>query len=107
MTLTEAKQLVSKYGRNSKMNVIYNESPLKVINGNKLEVNYLPSNIENGSWSPELEEYVEKHKAEVIEYFQAQEVIFQHSLEEYLQKHRAVLRPNSEANKLGKKTGEK
>ena len=102
MTLTEAKQLVSKYGRNSKMNVIYNESPLKLVNGNKLTVNYLPSNIDDGSWSPELEEYVIEHKAAIIEYFQAQEVIFQHSLAEYLRVHRAVLRPNSEANKLGK-----
>ena len=107
MTLTTAQQIVSKYGRNSKMNVIYNESPLKVINGNKLTVNYLPSNIDDGSWSQQLEEYVETHKAEVIEYFQAQEVIFQHGLKEYLRKHRAVLRPNSAENKLGKKAGEK
>ena len=86
MTLTEAKQLVSKYGRNSKMNVIYNESPLKLVNG-KLVVNYLPSNIEAGSWSPELEEYVKTHKAEVIKYFQAREIVFQDSLKAYDRKH--------------------
>lgn len=86
MTLTEAKQLVSKYGRNSKMNVIYNESPLKLVNG-KLVVNYLPSNIEDGSWSPELEEYVKTHKAEVIKYFQAREIVFQDSLKAYDRKH--------------------
>ena len=107
MTLKTAQQIVSKYGRNSKMSIIYNESPLKVINGNKLTVNYLPSNIEDGSWSPELEEYVKTNKAAIIEYFKAMEVIFQHGLKEYLQKHRAVLRPNSEANRLGKKAAKK
>ena len=103
MTLTTAQQIVSKYGRNSKINVIYNDAPLKLVNG-KLVVNYLPSNIEDGSWSQQFEEYTEKHKTEIIEYFQAQEVIFQHGLKEYLRKHRAVLRPNSEKNKLGKKS---
>ena len=107
MDIKTAKQIVSKYGRNSKMSILYNYAPLKVINGNKLTVNYLPSNIEDGSWSPELEEYTEKHKNEIIEYFNAREVIFQHGLKEYLRKHRAVLRPNSAENKLGKKAGEK
>ena len=107
MDLETAQQIVSKYGRNSKMSILYNESPLKVINGNKLEVNYLPSNLTDGSWSPELEEYVKTNKAAIIEYFKAREIVFQHSLAEYLRVHRAVLRPNSEANKLGKKAGEK
>ena len=107
MDIKTAKQIVSKYGRNSKMSILYNYAPLKVINGNKLEVNYLPSNLTDGSWSPELEEYVKTNKAAIIEYFNAQEIIFQHGLKEYLRKHRAVLRPNSEANKLGKKAGEK
>ena len=106
MTLTTAQQIVSKYNRNSKMSILYNESPLKLLNG-KLTVNYLPSNIEDGSWSQQLEEYTKTHKVEIIEYFKAQEVIFQHGLKEYLHEHRAVLRPNSEKNKLGKKAGEK
>ena len=87
MDITTAKQIVSKYGRNSKMSILYNESPLKVINGNKLEVNYLPSNLTDGSWSPELEEYVKTHKAAIIEYFQAQEVIFHDSLAKYDKQH--------------------
>ena len=107
MDLETAKQIVSKYGRNSKISILYNYAPLKVINGNKLTVNYLPSNIDDGSWSQQLEEYVETHKAEVIEYFKAMEVIFQDRLKEYLRVHRAVLRPNSAENKLGKKAGEK
>lgn len=106
MTLTEAQQIISKYCRNSKMSILYNDSPLKLVNG-KLTVNYLPSNIEDGSWSSQLEEYTLEHKHEIIDYFQAQEVIFEHSLAEYNRKHRAVLRPNSENNKLGKKAGEK
>ena len=106
MDLKAAQQIIKKYGRNSKMSILYNESPLKLIN-EKLTVNYLQSNIEDGSWSPKWEEYIMDHKAEIIQYFQAQEVIFQHGLAEYLSKHRAVLRPNSEKNKLGKKAGEK
>lgn len=107
MTLTEAQQIVAKYKRNSLISILYNEAPIKIINDNKLEVNYLDSNINDGSWSPKWEDYIIKHKAEIIEYFKAQEVIFQHGLKEYLRKHRAVLRPNSESNKLGKKAGEK
>ena len=105
MTLTTAQQIVAKYGRNSKMSIMYNESPIKLVNG-KLVVNYLPSNIEDGSWSQQLEEYTEKHKQEIIEYFNAQEILFQHGLTEYLRKHLAVCRPNSDKNKLGKKAGE-
>ena len=101
MDLTTAKQIIGKYKRNSKMSMLYNDAPLKLVNG-KLVVNYLPSHIEDGSWSKQLEEYTEKHKTEIIQYFQAQEVIFQHGLKEYLRKHRAVLRPNSKNNKLGK-----
>jgi hypothetical protein len=101
MDITEAKQIVSKYGRNSFMSILYNESPLKLING-KLTVNYLPSNIEDGSWSPKWESYIRDNKIEIIEYFKAREVIFEHSLAEYLRGHRAVLRPNSEKNKLKK-----
>lgn len=106
MDIKEAKQIVGKYKRNSKMGILYCESPLKLVN-DKLTVNYLPSNIEDGSWSQQLEEYTKNHKAEVIEYFNAQEVIFEHGLKEYLLKHRAVLRPNSEKNKLGRNSGEK
>lgn len=102
MDITEAKQLVSKYGRNSFMSILYNESPLKLINGNKLTVNYLPSNLTDGSWSTQLEEYTESHKTEVIEYFKAREIVFQDSLEEYDRQHRMVLRPTSKKNKLGK-----
>ena len=87
MTLTEAKQIVSKYGRNSLMSILYNESPIKLVNWNKLVVNYLPSNIEDGSWSSQLEEYVKTHKTEIIEYFQAQGIVFQDSLKAYDRKH--------------------
>lgn len=83
MDIKTAQQLVAKYGRNSKISILYNESPLKLVNGNKLTVNYLDSNIEDGSWSSQLEEYTMEHKADVIEYFKAREVIFQHSLAEY------------------------
>ena len=99
MTLTIAKQIVSKYGRNSKMSILYNESPLKFVNG-KLVVNYLPSNIFDGSWSQQLEEYTEKHKAEIIEYFKAREIVFQDSLKAYDKEHRVKLRPTSK-KKLG------
>ena len=86
MTLTTAQQIVSKYGRNSKINVIYNDAPLKLVNG-KLVVNYLPSNIEDGSWSQQLDEYTMEHTAEVIEYFKARGIVFEHSLKEYNRKH--------------------
>ena len=82
MNLEEAQQIVAKYGRNSFMSILYNESPLKIINGNKLVVNYLQSNIDDGSWSQQFEDYVKTHKHEIIEYFQAQEVLFQHGLKE-------------------------
>ena len=91
MDITEAKQIVSKYGRNSKMSILYNESPLKLINGNKLEVNYLPSNLTDGSWSPELEEYTIEHKAAIIEYFNAREIIFEHSLAKYDKQHDEIM----------------
>ena len=86
MTLTTAQQIVSKYGRNSFMSILYNESPLKVVNG-KLVVNYLPSNIFDGSWNSELEEYTESHKAEIIQYFKAREIVFEDSLKAYDRKH--------------------
>ena len=101
MDIKTAKQIIGRYGRNSKMSILYNESPLKVING-KLVVNYLQSHIEDGSWSSELEEYSKTHKADVIQYFQARGIVFEHSLAEYDRKHRAVLRPTSKKNKLGK-----
>ena len=89
------------------MSILYNNVPLKLVNNNKLVVNYLDSDVIDGTWHPEWEGYIKTHKAEIITYYQAQEVIFQHGLKEYLRKHRAVLRPNSEKNKLGKKAGEK
>ena len=99
MDITIAKQIVSKYGRNSFMSILYNESPLKLVNG-KLVVNYLQSHIEDGSWSSQLEEYCESHKAEIIQYFKAREIVFQYSLAEYDKEHRATLRPTSKKNKL-------
>ena len=86
MTLTEAKQIVSKYGRNSLMSILYNESPLKLIN-NKLIVNYLQNNLTDGSWSQQLEQYTIEHKDEIIEYFQAQEIIYKYSLAKYNEEH--------------------
>ena len=86
MDIKTAKQIIGKYGRNSKISMLYNDAPLKLVNG-KLVVNYLPSHIEDDSWSPELEEYTEKHKAEIIEYFKAREIVFQDSLKAYDRKH--------------------
>ena len=97
MTLTIAKQIVGKYGRNSKMSILYNESPLKLGNG-KLTVNYLQSNIFDGSWNSELEEYTESHKADVIQYFHAREIVFEYSLAEYDRKHLAASRQTSKQN---------
>ena len=80
MTLEDAQQIVRKYMPTSRMVIMYNNTPLKLRNG-KLSVTYLGDNSE--AWNDFYEQYVVAHKQDVIEYYQAKEIIYQYKIKNY------------------------
>ena len=80
MTIEDTRQIVSKYMPGSRMAIMYNNTPLKLRNG-KLSVTYWGNDFE--SWNEFFEQYVLTHKQEVIDYYHAQEIIFQHKMKNY------------------------
>ena len=80
MTLEDARKIVSMYMPTSRMTIMYNNTPLKLRNG-KLSVTYWGNDFE--SWNEYYERYVETHRQEVIDYYQAQEIIYQDKMKNY------------------------
>ena len=80
MTIEEAKQIVKRYAPTSRMTIMYNNTPLKLRNG-KLSITYFGDDFE--AWNEYFERYVIAHKQEVIDYYQAQELIYNDKMKNY------------------------
>ena len=80
MTIEDARKIVSKYMPASRMAIMYKNTPLKLRNG-KLSVTYWDNDFEY--WNEFFEQYVKKHKQEVIDYYQAQELIYKEKMKNY------------------------